>query len=216
MDEQELQKKTEETRAAMGRVTHDRLVRVGGDAAEVEPIVDRFIERYRDGDRTLVDRALDIVDVMHMARVVDHAGPFVVTPETAEQFIMKRDPRLEEIASAVIAHGRGAPVGPGDVQRAAAVVVLVACMARWLAQSAGSRHAAEGEPRHLELSALTKAEVGRRVVYRAQHADAVDEHGVISSWNDEYVFVRYGADIHTKATNPEDLEWFHGAPETLP
>jgi len=31
------------------------------------------------------------------------------------------------------------------------------------------------------------------------------EHGVITSVNDSYVFVRYGRDINSKATRAEDL-----------
>lgn len=31
------------------------------------------------------------------------------------------------------------------------------------------------------------------------------EYGVITSVNDRYVFVRYGSDRHSKATNPSDL-----------
>lgn len=47
--------------------------------------------------------------------------------------------------------------------------------------------------------------VGLRVVYRA-HARAAPEVGVISSVVAPYVFVRYGVDLHAKATRPEDLE----------
>ena len=33
------------------------------------------------------------------------------------------------------------------------------------------------------------------------------ELGVITSVNDSYVFVRYGNDLHSKATNPSDLSF---------
>lgn len=52
--------------------------------------------------------------------------------------------------------------------------------------------------------------VGRAVVYR----DApcyVPQEGVITSFNDKYVFVRYGAKKHSEATNPLDLD-FVGVP----
>lgn len=32
------------------------------------------------------------------------------------------------------------------------------------------------------------------------------EFGIITSVNDRYVFVRYGNDLHSKATNPENLK----------
>jgi len=33
------------------------------------------------------------------------------------------------------------------------------------------------------------------------------EFGVITSVNDRYVFVRYGNELHSKATRPEDLKF---------
>lgn len=49
--------------------------------------------------------------------------------------------------------------------------------------------------------------IGQKVVYRAGHVPAteVGEEGVITSVNDTYVFVRYGAHIGSQATSPEDL-----------
>lgn len=45
--------------------------------------------------------------------------------------------------------------------------------------------------------------IGNKVIYYVgfQH-----EEGVITSVNEIYVHVRYGADIGSKATRPEDLE----------
>lgn len=49
--------------------------------------------------------------------------------------------------------------------------------------------------------------IGNKVVYRAAHipTDAFGEEGVITSVNSSMVFVRYGADAHSKATYPSDI-----------
>ena len=46
--------------------------------------------------------------------------------------------------------------------------------------------------------------IGLLVVYRrkGQHPD----EGVVTSVNDRYVFVRYGHQVNSAATNPADLE----------
>jgi hypothetical protein len=49
-----------------------------------------------------------------------------------------------------------------------------------------------------------RAHVGDGVVYRPAHG--AREQGVITSVNDAYVFVRYGADQGSKATRPADLQ----------
>lgn len=59
----------------------------------------------------------------------------------------------------------------------------------------------------IDLASLTKSDVGRGVVYRPGHPWVPPEDGNISSWNDKYVFVRYRGDLHTKATDPRDLDW---------
>lgn len=43
--------------------------------------------------------------------------------------------------------------------------------------------------------------IGRGVVYRP-FADVIPERGVITSVNDQWVFVRYGTDASSKATEP--------------
>lgn len=49
-----------------------------------------------------------------------------------------------------------------------------------------------------------KANIGNRVTYTC--AGSQDkEYGVITSVNSKFVFVRYGSDINSKATSPEDL-----------
>lgn len=52
-----------------------------------------------------------------------------------------------------------------------------------------------------------RGHVGNKVVYRAAHVpvDATGEEGVITSVNSSVVFVRYGADAHSKATYPSDI-----------
>lgn len=52
---------------------------------------------------------------------------------------------------------------------------------------------------------FTEAHVGRAVVYRPTHGSV--EQGVITSMNDHFVFVRYGADTHAKATEPALLQF---------
>jgi hypothetical protein len=46
---------------------------------------------------------------------------------------------------------------------------------------------------------------GRQVIYLRGFRRR--EPGVISSWNEEYVFVRYGIGSTAAATKREDLEW---------
>jgi len=43
-------------------------------------------------------------------------------------------------------------------------------------------------------------DIGRKVRYK-------NEFGKITSFNDTFVFVQYGTDKHSKATNPKDLFW---------
>lgn len=50
----------------------------------------------------------------------------------------------------------------------------------------------------------TEADLGRRVVYRTRWNT---EEGVVTSFNEKYVFVRYGDDHHSKATYPQHLFW---------
>lgn len=49
--------------------------------------------------------------------------------------------------------------------------------------------------------------IGRAVVYVPTQWGIPVEEGVITSTNDRYVFVRYGADKHSKATDPALLEF---------
>jgi hypothetical protein len=54
-----------------------------------------------------------------------------------------------------------------------------------------------------------KENIGRKVIY-TPFPDCIPsdkEVGVITSTNDCFVFVRYGSDVISKATNPEDIEF---------
>lgn len=51
----------------------------------------------------------------------------------------------------------------------------------------------------------TEKDIGRKVVYR-NHGGKVEE-GFITSFNDHYVFVRYGTGSTSAATDPKDLEF---------
>ena len=57
----------------------------------------------------------------------------------------------------------------------------------------------------MKISDLKDSDVGRNVTYTAHHGEK--EHGVISSWNDSYVFVRYGMGSTAAATDPEQLSF---------
>jgi len=49
-----------------------------------------------------------------------------------------------------------------------------------------------------------RASIGLLVVYRKPWCEV--EQGVVTSVNDHYVFVRYGAQVGSQATDPADLE----------
>jgi hypothetical protein len=54
----------------------------------------------------------------------------------------------------------------------------------------------------------TKEDIGRAVVYTGnRYPGGKLEEGVISSFNEHQVFVRYGDSKSGKATSRSDLEW---------
>lgn len=57
----------------------------------------------------------------------------------------------------------------------------------------------------IQLSQLTFADLGKRVIYTA--SDGRRETGYITSYNHEFIFVEYPPSETPKATSPEDLEW---------
>lgn len=54
--------------------------------------------------------------------------------------------------------------------------------------------------------------IGLKVAYRPPHPGAAIEEGIITSVNARYVFVRYGAQVHSSATRPEDLTFVSPRP----
>jgi hypothetical protein len=54
-----------------------------------------------------------------------------------------------------------------------------------------------------------KNNIGKWVVYTPFDGCSKDqkEIGIITSVNESYVFVRYGNELHSKATLPEDLKF---------
>ena len=54
----------------------------------------------------------------------------------------------------------------------------------------------------------TKEDIGRKVIYTGnRYPGGKREEGVITSFNNAAVFVRYGAKYGSEATNRSDLEW---------
>jgi hypothetical protein len=53
-----------------------------------------------------------------------------------------------------------------------------------------------------------ETDIGRNVTYIGNtHPDGKPEYGVITSFNDSVVFVRYDGKQQSQATSREDLEW---------
>ncbi len=63
----------------------------------------------------------------------------------------------------------------------------------------------------ITLSDLTPRDTGRGVLYHPRGRSDGMERGVISSWNAEFIFVRYPSSSTSKACDPADLEWEHPA-----
>lgn len=61
----------------------------------------------------------------------------------------------------------------------------------------------------------TPNDIDRLVLYTGnRYPGGKIEEGVITSFNANTVFVRYGVDKHAKGTSPQDLEWaFPSQPE---
>lgn len=58
------------------------------------------------------------------------------------------------------------------------------------------------EPKGIEP---TEADIGRNVTYRGYAGEV--ERGHITSFNDHYVFVRYGSGSTSQATRRDQLDW---------
>lgn len=52
----------------------------------------------------------------------------------------------------------------------------------------------------------TADDIGRKVVYQDRNGYKIEE-GVITSFNDHCIFVRYGAQSTSAGTRREDLNW---------
>jgi hypothetical protein len=50
-----------------------------------------------------------------------------------------------------------------------------------------------------------QSDIGREVIYRASNAEA--EEGVITRFNEKYVFVRFGKEEKSVVTTRDQLEW---------
>ena len=50
-------------------------------------------------------------------------------------------------------------------------------------------------------------DIGRKVIYAREDPYRDTEYGVITSFNDHVVFVRYGLGSTSAATERQDLEW---------
>ena len=57
----------------------------------------------------------------------------------------------------------------------------------------------------MNINDLKDSDVGRLAIYTAHHGER--QEGTISSWNDTYVFVRYGLGSTAVATDPDQLEF---------
>ena len=61
----------------------------------------------------------------------------------------------------------------------------------------------------MQIKQLKEEDIGRKVIYIPFEGcdPSLNEEGVITSWNDVNVFVRYGSDVNSKATYPRDIEF---------
>ena len=51
-----------------------------------------------------------------------------------------------------------------------------------------------------------QSDIGRKVIYRV-HCNAKAEEGVITRFNEKYVFVRFGKEAESAVTTRDQLEW---------
>lgn len=64
---------------------------------------------------------------------------------------------------------------------------------------------------------LKNVEIGMPVIYMPKHNKAIKESnlGVVSSMNDQYIFVKYNGMNTANATLPEDLYPLHNRPDLI-
>jgi hypothetical protein len=58
----------------------------------------------------------------------------------------------------------------------------------------------------IDISKLTEEDKGREVVFFEPWGSR-REFGIISSWNERFIFVKYNGSWQSKATSPEDLRF---------
>lgn len=69
----------------------------------------------------------------------------------------------------------------------------------------------------MRMISPTEYDVGRKVIYTGnRYPGGKLEEGVITSFNDHSVFVRYGSDYGSKGSAREDLEWVFPMTHPLP
>jgi hypothetical protein len=61
------------------------------------------------------------------------------------------------------------------------------------------------------IKEISKADINRSVLYTAPFPGSAQERGVVTSYNSNYVFVRFGNELHSKACRYQNLEWEHSA-----
>jgi hypothetical protein len=64
----------------------------------------------------------------------------------------------------------------------------------------------------IEIAKLTEEDKGREVVFDSSGVKR--EFGIISSWNNRFIFVKYNGSQQSQATMPEDLRFSIGAEKT--
>ena len=57
----------------------------------------------------------------------------------------------------------------------------------------------------IKLSDLKETDKGRGVIFHTNHGSL--EYGIVSSWNDRYIFVRFTTGSTAAACDPEQLEF---------
>ncbi len=59
----------------------------------------------------------------------------------------------------------------------------------------------------IKLEELTSDDVGREVIF--WHSHGKPEPGILSSWNDKYIFCRFTTGSTAAACDPKQLRWSH-------
>ncbi len=59
----------------------------------------------------------------------------------------------------------------------------------------------------IRIADLTEADKGRKVLFHHHHGGT--EEGVVSSWNDHWIFARFTLGSTAAACDPEQLSWSH-------